>query len=254
MACNQLGLVSDPEFFENWRIFRSKGDLPMIMDNIRCEENEVDLTKCRHDGVSHNVPAGCRDTEVVAIRCAEPRWAGVRYSLLANPPTFTGQTTMHNWIIEKAGLFDFRTPEFSPALQIDWNYHVFHNLEIRNNFWNGIDIIYNDLIKKPAIRNSVVTNNRRDGMHLRSVGITLEEMSLTRSGQAGLRYNPSISSSLQRDIVSWLDMREQPELEANNIYIIPDNAYQTIEVIESHLNQRKFLIAKPTTECPDGEL
>lgn len=55
-------------------------------------------------------------------------------------------------------------------------------------------------------------------------------MSLTRSGQAGLRYNPSISSSLQRDIVSWLDMREQPELEANNIYVIPDNAYQTIEV------------------------
>ncbi|KIH43403.1 hypothetical protein ANCDUO_26590, partial [Ancylostoma duodenale] len=88
-------------------------------------------------------------------------------------------------------------------------------------------------------------------MHLRSVGITLEEMSLTRSGQAGLRYNPSISSSLQRDIVSWLDMREQPELEANNIYIIPDNVYQTIEVIESHLNQRKFLIAKPTAECPE---
>ncbi|EYC44991.1 hypothetical protein Y032_0443g1557 [Ancylostoma ceylanicum] len=254
MACNQLGLVSDPEFFENWRIFRSKGDLPMIMDNIRCEENEVDLIKCRHDGVSHNVAAGCRDTEVVAIRCAEPRWAGVRYSLLANPPTFTGQTTMHNWIIEKAGLFDFRTPEFSPALQIDWNYHVFHNLEIRNNFWNGIDIIYNDLIKKPAIRNSIVTNNRRNGMHLRSVGITLEEMSLTRSGQAGLRYNPSISSSLQRDIVSWLDMREQPELEANNIYIIPDNAYQTIEVIESHLNQRKFLIAKSTAECPQVPL
>lgn len=93
----------------------------------------------------------------------------------------------------KAGLFDFRTPEFSPALQIDWNYHVFHNLNIRvrkcflsprtssffifqNNFWNGIDIVYNDLIKKPAIRKSIVTNNRRNGVHLRSVGITLEDV------------------------------------------------------------------------------
>ncbi|PIO60479.1 hypothetical protein TELCIR_18024 [Teladorsagia circumcincta] len=147
-----------------------------------------------------------------AIRCAEPRWAGVRYSLLANPPTFTGQTTMSNWIIEKAGLFDFRVPVFSPALQIDWNYHVFHNLHIRNNFWNGIDIVYNDLIKKPAIRNSIVTNNRRNGMHLRSVGITLED----------------------RDIVSWLDLREQPELEANNIYIIPDKDYQTIQNLKAH--------------------
>ncbi|KAJ1365163.1 hypothetical protein KIN20_025393 [Parelaphostrongylus tenuis] len=250
LSCNQLGLVADLEFFENWRIFRSKGELPMIMDNVRCEENEVDLTRCRHDGVTHNVAAGCRPTEVVAIRCAEPRWAGVRYSLLANPPTFTGQTTMSNWVIEKAGLFDFRVPEFSPALQIDWNYHVFHNLTIKNNFWNGIDVIYNDLIKKPAFRKSIVTNNRRNGMHLRSVGITLEEMSLTRSGQAGLRYDPKISAELQRDIVSWLDMREQPELEANNIYIIPSETYKYVEVIESHLNQRKFLIAKPTSECP----
>uniref|UniRef100_A0A183G227 SRCR domain-containing protein n=1 Tax=Heligmosomoides polygyrus TaxID=6339 RepID=A0A183G227_HELPZ len=254
LSCNQLGLITDPEFFENWRIFRSKGELPMVMDNIRCEENEVDITKCRHDGIELNVAAGCRPTEVVAIRCAEPRWAGVRYSLLANPPTFTGQTTMSNWIIEKAGLFDFRTPEFSPALQIDWNYHVFHNLNIRNNFWNGIDIVYNDLIKKPAIRKSIVTNNRRNGVHLRSVGITLEDMIVSHSGQAGLRYNPQVSSSLQRDIVSWLDMREQPELEANNIYIIPDRTYEKIEVMESHLNQRKFLLAKETQECPAGPL
>ena len=41
MACNQLGLIMDPEFFENWRIFPPKGELPMIMDNLRCEENEV---------------------------------------------------------------------------------------------------------------------------------------------------------------------------------------------------------------------
>lgn len=103
----------------------------MIMDNIRCEENEVDITNCRHDGVSRNAAAGCRATEVVGIRCAEPRWAGVRYSLLASPPTVTGQTTMNKWVIEKAGLFDFKASEFSPALQIDWNYHTFHDLTVK---------------------------------------------------------------------------------------------------------------------------
>ena len=64
-TCNQLGLVMDPEHFENWRIFPSQGSLPMIMDNVRCEEREYDITKCRHDGVNHNVAASCRSTEVV---------------------------------------------------------------------------------------------------------------------------------------------------------------------------------------------
>jgi hypothetical protein len=129
LACNQLGLTMDPQYFENWRTYVSAGDLPMLMDNIRCEEREYDLTRCRHDGVSHNIQSSCRATEVVGLRCAPPMWAGVRYSLYASPPQTTGQSTMSNWIIEKAGMFDFRTSSFNPALQIDWNYHTF---QVRN--------------------------------------------------------------------------------------------------------------------------
>lgn len=84
---------------------------------------------------------------------------------------------MHTWIIEKAGLYDFRIPKFSAALQIDWNYHSFHDITIRDNFWTGIDIIYNDLTRKPAIRNSLFENNRRHGVKIRSVGITIENVS-----------------------------------------------------------------------------
>ena len=122
---------------------------------------------------------------------------------------------MSHWIIEKAGLFDFATSQFSPALQIDWNYHIFTNLVIRlvfleisvnlwmhslinmptrgnlgiitigcktyklitmklrdileqqtntiskrhillyrNNFHTGMEVIYNDLIRKPRIAGS----------------------------------------------------------------------------------------------------
>jgi hypothetical protein len=61
----QLGLAMDPQYFENWRIFPSPGNLPLVMDNIRCEEREFDITRCRHDGVSRNIAAGCRSTEVV---------------------------------------------------------------------------------------------------------------------------------------------------------------------------------------------
>ncbi|KAK0410181.1 hypothetical protein QR680_004996 [Steinernema hermaphroditum] len=250
MACNQLGLTMDPQFFENWRIFPSQGDLPMVMDNIRCEEREWDITRCRHDGLRHNVAASCRPTEVVGIRCAEPKWAGVRYSLLANPPMVTGQTSMNNWIIERAGLFDFRTSQFSPALQIDWNYHTFHDIVVRDNFFDGIDIVYNDLTKKPAIRNSISVNNRRNAMRVRSVGITVERVRLNQNGNAGLRYDPHVSEALQRDIVTWLERKEQPEMEANNVFTIPNRNLNVLQVFESQLNHRKFLLAKATVECP----
>ncbi|CAP36001.2 Protein CBG18580 [Caenorhabditis briggsae] len=254
LACNQLGLVADVQYFENWRIFPEAGDLPMVMDNIRCEENEVDITRCRHDGIERNCAAGCRGTEVVGLRCLEPRWAGVRYSLLANPPTVTGQTTMDNWRIEKGGLFNFRTSEFCAAFKIDWNYHTFHRLEIKNNFWDGVDVVYNDLVKKPAIRNSVIYNNRNNGFHIRSAGITVENVTISFSGQSGMRYNPSISALEQEDIVSWLSLKEQPELEANNIFRIPDQKLDLIEVMESNLNQRKFLVAADTEDCPEDPL
>ncbi|KAF1753039.1 hypothetical protein GCK72_019595 [Caenorhabditis remanei] len=254
LACNQLGLVADIQYFENWRIFPEAGDLPMVMDNIRCEENEVDLTRCRHDGVERNCAAGCRSSEVVGLRCLEPRWAGVRYSLLANPPTVTGQTTMDNWRIEKGGLFNFRTSEFCAAFKIDWNYHTFHRLEVKNNFWDGVDVVYNDLVKKPAIRNSIISNNRNNGFHIRSAGITVENVTISFSGQSGMRYNPSVSALEQDDIVSWLSLKEQPELEANNIFRIPDQKLDLIEVMESNLNQRKFLVAAETDDCPDDPL
>ncbi|VDM08815.1 unnamed protein product [Wuchereria bancrofti] len=250
LACNQLGLIMDPEYFENWQIFPSPGELPIVMDNIRCEENEYDITNCRHDGVDHNIAASCLPTNVVGLRCMEPCWSGVRYSFLANPPLVTGQSSMEKWIIEKAGLFDFRIPKFSPALQIDWNCHTFHNLYIRNNFWNGIDIVYNDLTRKPAIRMSRFENNRRHGFKIRSQGITIHKVSLTGNEQSGFRYNPMITNDLQRDIVTWLERREQPEMEANNVFIIPNVNIDKLTVHESHLNQRKFLIAKVTSDCP----
>ncbi|KHN76816.1 HHIP-like protein 1 [Toxocara canis] len=137
---------------------------------------------------------------------------------------------MDNWIIENAGLFDFSISEFSAALQIDWNYHSFQQLTIRNNYWNGIDIIYNDLTKKPAIRNSRFENNRRHGFKIRSPGMTIEDVIVSGNGNAGFRYNPRVSVSLQRDIITWLERREQPEMEANNVYVIPNRNITTLSV------------------------
>lgn len=67
---------------------------------------------------------------------------------------------------------------------------------------------------------------------------------------AGLRYDPKIDANFQRDIVTWLDRREQPELEANNVYIIPNRTLNKIFFMDGQLLSRKFLVSKPTFDCP----
>lgn len=67
---------------------------------------------------------------------------------------------------------------------------------------------------------------------------------------AGFRYDPKIDAHLQRDIVTWLDRREQPELEANNVYIIPNKTLTKILLTEGQFFSRKFLVSKPTFDCP----
>lgn len=82
------------------------------------------------------------------------------------------------------------------------------------------------------------------------MGITIENVLIENNINAGIRFNPRITEAQQRDIVSWLERREQPDLEANNVLIFPDNSVEKVQVFESQLNQRKFLVAKSTQDCP----
>ncbi|VDK35636.1 unnamed protein product [Anisakis simplex] len=41
-------------------------------------------------------------------------------------------------------------------------------------------------------------------------------------------------------------------MEANNVYVIPNRSITELVVHESQLSQRKFLLARPTTDCPLG--
>ncbi|KAL3080685.1 hypothetical protein niasHS_011814 [Heterodera schachtii] len=66
------------------------------------------------------------------------------------------------------------------------------------------------------------------------------------NGEAGVRYHPQISTVLQRNIVSWLDRAEQPELEANGIYLIPPSL-QSSETINYRSRAGGPQSAKKTT-------
>ncbi|KRX72534.1 HHIP-like protein 1 [Trichinella sp. T6] len=268
VACNQLGMVLDPEFLENWVVYPSPGNLPIIFDNIRCEELEYDITKCRHDGRNESVHLSCKPTDIVGLRCVEPKWAGVRYSLLANPAMVTGQTTIRHLIIEKAGLLDFRQPTFTAAFQIDWNYHLFEYLTVRDNFWTGVDILYNDPVKKPKLAHCTFVRNRRHGLRLRSAGITLENVTLIDNENAGLRFNPLLTRKTQRDVYSWL-RRSDAAYQDTTIVDIPSrtvtvrflfffvvsivniprkncylSTFQEIQLTPSSREQRRFIVSK----------
>ncbi|XP_003374613.1 putative scavenger receptor cysteine-rich domain protein [Trichinella spiralis] len=243
VACNQLGMVLDPEFLENWVVYPPPGNLPIIFDNIRCEELEYDITKCRHDGRNESVHLSCKPTDIVGLRCVEPKWAGVRYSLLANPAMVTGQTTIRHLIIEKAGLLDFRQPTFTAAFQIDWNYHLFEYLTVRDNFWTGVDILYNDPVKKPKLAHCTFVRNRRHGLRLRSAGITLENVTLIDNENAGLRFNPLLTRKTQRDVYSWL-RRSDAAYQDTTIVDIPSRTVTEIQLSPSSREQRRFIVSK----------
>ncbi|KRX14147.1 HHIP-like protein 1 [Trichinella nelsoni] len=243
VACNQLGMVLDPEFLENWVVYPPPGNLPIIFDNIRCEELEYDITKCRHDGRNESVHLSCKPTDIVGLRCVEPKWAGVRYSLLANPAMVTGQTTIRHLIIEKAGLLDFRQPTFTAAFQIDWNYHLFEYLTVRDNFWTGVDILYNDPVKKPKLAHCTFVRNRRHGLRLRSAGITLENVTLIDNENAGLRFNPLLTRKTQRDVYSWL-RRSDAAYQDTTIVDIPSRTVTEIQLTPSSREQRRFIVSK----------
>ena len=67
--------------------------------------------------------------------------------------------------------------------KIDWNYHSFDRLIIRDNFADGLDIVYNDWTKKPIIRNSQFLRNRRNGIVVRSMGLTIDRVCFLRCFQ-----------------------------------------------------------------------
>ncbi|CDW52478.1 Deleted in malignant brain tumors 1 protein [Trichuris trichiura] len=243
-SCHQLGMILDPEFLENWRVYPSPGSLPVVMDNIRCEELEYDITQCRHDGVDQAIHLSCKPAEVVGVRCVQPMWAGVRYSLLASPASVTGQTTIKHLIIEKAGLLDFRLPEFAAAFTVDWNYHLFEHLTVQDNFWTGVDIIYTDPIKKPKLLHCQLVRNRRHGLRLRSVGLTLENVTLAGNENAGIRYNPQITQKMQRDVSSWL-RRDDAVFHDGSLLIMPHGT--EIVLTTSLYESRKYLIASSSS-------
>ena len=95
-----------------------------------------------------------------------------------------------------------------------------------------------------TIQDSVIDGNENAGLEFDK--LLMSDIWITYTG---IRYNPRISAEIQRDIVSWLDRNEQPEPEANNVYLLPNQKFTKLQLFESQLNHRMFLVLRETENC-----
>ncbi|KAK8748863.1 hypothetical protein OTU49_016034, partial [Cherax quadricarinatus] len=114
----------------------------------------------------------CSHAEDVGIRCYPGTWAGIRLGMTAHESHIKGV------VIEKAGLLDYTTRTFKPALQIDFHHHVIQDIEVRDNSHDGVGVIYSNqyAIANPDARvfkGCSFTRNKRHGISLKQMGVNI---------------------------------------------------------------------------------
>ncbi|GFY53687.1 protein bark beetle [Trichonephila inaurata madagascariensis] len=209
IACNQMGLVLHPE---DWLMEKSEFDslhYEILLSNVQCTLQDTDITLCKAEKHFEN---SC--TSKVGLRCYNPSWAGLRLGMAA------GECRLKNMIVEYAGLLDFATNSFKPALQIDFNRHLLENLKIRNNIDSGVGIMWNEVFVSESrqLIDSEFVNNHRHGLVVHTQGLNVYRCEMTSNDGSGMHYNPMFSKQEQRDLISWINLEER-----NKILRIPDD-------------------------------
>lgn len=110
LVCHQLGYILDSN---NW--FMERSQIPnaginedILLSNVRCTENDNDITKCQAER-EQDFENSCTHANDVGVRCLEAAWAGLRLGPLAQ------RSDLQYVTIEKAGLLDYKTNSFKPG-------------------------------------------------------------------------------------------------------------------------------------------
>ncbi|XP_055855042.1 protein bark beetle isoform X1 [Episyrphus balteatus] len=206
LVCHHLGYTLNPL---DWRLHPSQ--MPgvgttedVIVSNVRCTEHDVDITKCRSERISRGeFENSCSHDNDVGVRCHEGGWAGLRFSMLAE------RADLQYVTVERAGLFDYKTNSFKPAVQMDFARHNLENVRIVDNLNDGLGVIYSDVFGGKSInniKNSEFTNNKGDGISLKQLGLRVHGSLIKDNIGSGISHNPVISAVDQRELGGWFKM------------------------------------------------
>lgn len=225
LVCNQLGLALNPNdwFLEPSEIPNAGTSEDIILSNVECTEFDNDITRCRAETREH-FENSCTHENDVGIRCYETSWAGVRFSVISE------RADLQYVTIEKAGLLDYSSNTFKPALQIDFARHSLESVKIANNYHDGLGILYSDLYGADAIntvRNSEFSNNRGSGISFKQLGLKVYASVIENNNVAGIYHNPHLSGSQQREIAGWFNFDPGFNLDETSYHPIMIPAYAT---------------------------
>uniref|UniRef100_A0A1A9WLV8 SRCR domain-containing protein n=1 Tax=Glossina brevipalpis TaxID=37001 RepID=A0A1A9WLV8_9MUSC len=206
LVCHHLGYTLNPK---DWRLLRSQ--LPsmgttedVIVSNVRCTEHDRDITKCKAEHLlKGDFENSCSHDNDVGIRCYQGAWAGVRFSMLAE------RADLQYVTIEKAGLFDYTTNSFKPALQMDFARHNLENVRIVENLDDGLGAIYADIYGGKSInniKNSEFIGNRGSGISLKQLDFRIQGSIIKNNGESGITHDPVVSTNDQWEMGGWFKM------------------------------------------------
>ncbi|XP_043483219.1 protein bark beetle isoform X2 [Leptopilina heterotoma] len=221
LVCHQLGLTLDPD---DWLLERSQ--IPsagtnenIILSNVQCTEDDIDITKCRAES-EEEFENSCTHENDVGVRCSEAAWAGLRIGPLAR------RSDLQYITIEKAGLLDYATNAFKPALQIDFARHSLESVKVVNNLQDGLGILYSDIYSADAVntaQNSDFSNNRGNGISFKQLGLQISNSRIENNKMAGIRHNPALSAHQQREFAGWFTQSSEVAAENYNPIVLPEN-------------------------------
>ncbi|CAH2236667.1 jg20886 [Pararge aegeria aegeria] len=225
LVCNQVGLALNPSdwFLEPIEIPSAGMTEDIILSNVDCTEFDNDITKCRAETVE-SFENSCTHDNDVGVRCYETSWAGVRFSVIAE------RADLQYVSIEKAGLLDYSSNSFKPALQIDFARHSLESVKVANNYDDGLGILYSDLYGVDAIntvRNSEFSNNRGSGISLKQLGLKVYSSIIENNNLAGITHNPHITGPQQRELAGWFNLDPGFNMDESNYRPIMIPEYET---------------------------
>ncbi|XP_023246946.1 protein bark beetle [Copidosoma floridanum] len=245
LVCHQLGLTLDPD---NWCMERSQipsagTNEDIVLSNVRCTEDDIDVSRCKAE-TSADFENSCTHEHDVGLRCTEPAWAGLRLGPLAE------RSDLQYVSIERAGLLDYTTDSFKPALQIDFARHSLEGVRVVNNLHDGLGVLYADIYSADAVnavRNSDFSNNGASGVSFKQLGLHIANSRLENNQLAGIRHNPALSAVQQREFAGWFTSSPDTSLDTNYApVLVPEHSGD----IELDLRETKYLVTSRISEEP----
>jgi hypothetical protein len=240
LVCHQLGLALNPI---DWRLERN--EIPgagtqedILISHVRCTEHDTDITKCRMEK-RDEFQNSCTHDMDVGVRCYEGAWAGVRFGVLADRADIQYVT------VKKAGLFDYTTNVFKPAIQMDFARHNFDHLRVIENLHDGLGVIYSDIFGGGAInnvRNSEFSNNYGNGISLKQLGLQVQGSIIKNNLGSGVSHDPVIGAYEQRELAGWFNLA--PDFIATDFEYPLTKIPGNVENIVVDQFQMKYLMTK----------